>query len=135
MLKSFTVVLAGITLIALPAKATAPEQIRYRVALKLVDGPALPKAPDRIAVSGKPAQFVAGDAREFFQLVATPTAQDRFQIDSSLIQWTPDGLMKDGEMMEATAGAQPSIIILGRYDAVSKSLQPMRIEVSISRMD
>lgn len=135
MLKSLTAVLAGITLITLPANATAPELIRYRVALKVIDGSAPARTPDRITTTGKPAQFMAGDKHEFFQLVATPTAHDRFHIESSLIQWTPAGLMKDGDMIEAMVGAKPSIIILGRYDAASRSLQPMRIEVSINRVD
>ena len=134
MFKSCATILAAVTLIALPAKATAPEQIRYRVALKMFDGPTLPKASDRITTIGKPAQFVAGDKHEYFQLVATPTAHDRVHIDSSLIQWTPTGLMKDGEILDAIVDAKPSIIILGRYDATSKSLQPMRVEVSITRV-
>ncbi|MEY2927244.1 MAG: hypothetical protein RL367_1721 [Pseudomonadota bacterium] len=139
MIKSFAAIAAGTVLAAIPVAATSllPSPVspaRYSVAIKVFDGGKLTASPNRTIKAGEPAQFVSGNNREYFQLVATPTAPDRFHLNSNLVQWTPAGLMNDAETLETGVNGKPAIIILGKYDAKSGKLRPLRIEVSINRV-
>ncbi len=134
MIKPVATFLACAALVAIPATATTPVSSHYNVTMKVYDGGVLTASPSLITKSGEPAQFVKGEPHQYFQLVATPTAHDRFHLNSNLVQWTPKGLMNDGETLEAVVGGEPSIIVLGKYSSKTGQLHPLRIEVSINKV-
>jgi hypothetical protein len=134
MIKSIAVILTSAAMATMPLSATLPETPRYKVTMKLFDGTKLMASPSRIVKNGEHAQFVNGNKHQYFQLVATSTSPDMFHLNSNLVQWTPTGLMNDGEVLDAPVGGKPSIIILGKHDAKSGKLLPMRMEISISRV-
>jgi hypothetical protein len=132
MIKSIAAILTCAAIAAVPLAARVPETPLYRVSMKLFDGTKLSASPSLITKRGEQAQFMTGDQLQYFHLVATSSGPNKFHLNSNLVQWTPTGLMKDGEVLEVATDGKPAVIILGKYDAKSGKLLPMRIEVSIS---
>jgi hypothetical protein len=128
---------ASVKPVAAPQVAPALPRVspaRYSVSTTIFDGKATTTAPRLVARTTEPATLRQGNGKQIFDLIVTPGAQGQFLVRSNLVQWTPNGLVTNAAVADATADGMTRCLTIMKRDAKTGKSVPMHVDVVIKKI-